>query len=220
MLLNHNVPDFPRWSKWKVDAKRSFQCLSLYDNLRLEAAYAHARQQGITVIDVRLGHRDFRFRIADNKLDDKTTKEQFFVCRDYGWSFTYLFDRKFEFFLCTEQFTFVTPRFKSAYLQRQKVPLELQKAVILDGEVIFNLVEKRYNYTVYDVCCCTDDSGETQNYGTRSMTERKAAIKFVSECHHYFNKALLPPNGQPKSLQLLPKHFYQKSQFEEVRGMY
>jgi hypothetical protein len=219
MLLNYHVADFPRWSKWPVDERRSFLSLPLYDNLALENAFCHARSQGLTVVDVRIENKNFKFRIADNKLEAVDSKEQYFVCRDYGWSFTYLFDRKFEFYLCTEQFVFVTHKYKSAVVKKEKAAIEYQPIVILDGEIIFNLRDQRYNYTVYDVCCCTDSTGRTVNYCSKTMTERKKAISdYVSECHHFYNKALLPRGTQPKSLQVLPKHFYPKKDFDLVRS--
>lgn len=218
MLFNHYIEDFPRWRRWRVKEQPSYRTLSLYDNLRVEAVYQDAQRNGRLHSEVKISNRQYKFLIKDSKLVDTQTGEQFFIKRDTGWSLTYLFDRKFEFYLCFEQFTFVTYEFKDGLKQKKNVKYNCQPVVVLDGEIIYNLRDKRYNYTVYDVCCCSDKAGQTVNYCKRDMTERMAAIKFVSECHHFFNKALLPQGTEPRSLQILPKHFYKKAQFETVRS--
>lgn len=220
MLLCEYIPDFPRWSKWPIDSRRSFACLQLFDNLRLEYNYQQAIMSHRSEIDVRVEHRDYKLLVHERVLEDKQTRQRFRIQRDVGWQFSYLFDRKVEFFLCTEQFVFVTPNFKSqsvsAIKSQKPLPLvEYQRTIILDGEIIFNLVEKCNNYTVYDVLTCTDDSGASVNLGARTMNERKnAIISYVSETHHFYNRQLL--RSKPVSLLILPKHFYEKHEFEEV----
>jgi len=224
MLFSHHIPDFPRWSKWPVEGRRSFVCLTLFDNLRLEYNYQQALINHQPSMDIRVEHKDYRFFVNELILEDKSTKKKFRVQRDLGWQFSYLFDRKVEFFLCTEQFVFVTPNFKTAAVnaiknQKPLPPIEHQKTVILDGEIIFNLVNKCNNYTVYDAICCTNESGETVNLCATTMLERKnAIISCISEPHHFYNSQLLRKENQPVSLLVLPKHFYKKHEFEKVRS--
>jgi hypothetical protein len=223
MFLNHFETDVPRWTKWSIDAKKLGDSLPLFDNLRLETDYQNAISSNLETIIVRIQSHEYTFHVNAMRLEDKQTKQQFFVSRDMGYSFSYLFDRKFEFFLCIEQFVFVTPKYKSEVLKQNQIifPIEYQPVVILDGEVIRNLRDGRKNYSIFDVICCTGDdryNNETTNFCAQTMSVRQDAMKlFVCETHHFFNKKLLSPNSIPRSLQIIAKHFYKKSEFDELR---
>lgn len=140
----------------------------------------------------------------------------------YGRQFSYVFDRTFQFHLCIEEFMFLV-----------KGKNFFQSIVILDGEIVWNFPQKRYNYSIYDIVTMSVDKaiavsvfgmnpnevGQNQVIsvpcGQYSLEDK---IKFIKENIFEPYYAYYGTVGQdpPSSLQLIVKHFYEKNEIEDL----
>lgn len=236
MLLHLRINSFPKYY-YKNNANNSpnYACCNLFDNCMLEASLSYCAANNLTTLNIDL-FLDNTFPASSNKnmnderqkfiLDTKTmtltmkfdTNVKFHVKKNYGWNFTYLFDRKYtDFYLCTEEFVFPTSQ-----SVKNSNPVH-QRILLLDGEVVYNMRDQRYNYTVYDIvtCCITDpkNSSESKMISFRNLStkDKLAAIRNnVVEPHHYYYKHCNGVQKYPQSLLVVIKHFYPKDRLKQV----
>eukprot|EP01028_Stygiella_incarcerata_P001116 TRINITY_DN1174_c0_g1_i1.p1 TRINITY_DN1174_c0_g1~~TRINITY_DN1174_c0_g1_i1.p1 ORF type:complete len:684 (-),score=129.34 TRINITY_DN1174_c0_g1_i1:1950-3899(-) len=133
-----------------------------------------------------------------------------------GWHFSYIFDRRFEFYLCEDHFRFMVPH--------PMAPVDAwlpHNILILDGEVVENIPQQRLNYSIYDLICCNIGGMMAMTEGNlaRANMDSKVGLiaSLVVEPHHKFyhetKKVRIP---LPTSLCVVRKHFYPKERVEEV----
>ncbi|KAL9652274.1 hypothetical protein ABK040_011934 [Willaertia magna] len=221
MLCNN---DFPRW----VVEDDSSQQFSLIDNCAIECTYQYAKnessQEYVTLslsLDDSKNYNSFKFTKRTNKVELTNLNDNSSVVlkRLKGWCFSFLFDRTFEFYLCLEEIIFPTKSTKDLKIKTVDKAI-LQKVVLLDGEIVFNLHAHRYNYSIYDIITCTSQLGNGElkinSLGRDAMQKRIDAIKNqINEPHYYYYKEILKKES-PKCLQLMLKHFYKKEQLLTV----
>ena len=177
MILSLRVTSFPRWVIHENG--RIVSTLNLNDSCAIENTHEHCRSQGKVVIDIRLSDGTYRFDLTGNPSQPKLVPidnptQQRFLRRDTGWSLSYLFDRNYtDFFLCLEEFVF--PSSKSS-----DKPLAFQPIVLIDGEVVRNMTERRYNYSIYDlVSCCVNPENAIKSFSKSPMSEKINMIKLI-----------------------------------------
>lgn len=87
------------------------------------------------------------------------------IYRGRGRSFAYVFDRNYEFYLCTDEYCFPTQAMKAQYRRHPERPLTFQDVLLVDGEIVYNLLERRYNYSLYDIAvfCFTGGGGSSSS---------------------------------------------------------
>jgi hypothetical protein len=217
MMLNIYEKEFPRWMKNGV-------AVSLNDTCSLESLSHYASSTGgkaKIVLDDRREH-EVDFTAQTIKATDSTQAHK--LRRHKGWNFSYFFDRNFEFYLSWEEFVFITRQTQEridSQESRDKSVI-MQGLLLLDGEIVFNLREQRYNYSVYDVALSTSETPNQNRLSTQvfsfvnePMSRRAEEIrKGVSDPHYCFYSMIARTN--PPRLQLLPKRFYPKDQLEQV----
>src|SRR5690606_31899277 len=121
--------------------------LSLQDNCAVEISFDYAKNNNYDRLDINL--KDGKYSLVIHNDDDVTiTKiadlnEQpvnnarpVKLKRSEGWTFSYVFDRKYTFYLCIDEFVF--PTYESMR-DRLTNPI-LQWCVLLDGEIVYNLL--------------------------------------------------------------------------------
>ena len=215
MLLMICNTHFPRWV-YDDDNTEQFPLLT---NSAIECTYKHAKSQGkdfVCTID-RLPNTKFEYKCRTDTvhLVDTTNNNSRRLRRLKGWCFSFLFDRTYEFFLCLEEIAFPAPQTLKQNLKRVE-DVNFHKVLILDGEIVYNLGERRNNYTIYDVVTCTNEMDKTQSFTKESMTNRIRAIKkLINEPHYYYYKEVLHKQP-PKTLKLYLKHFYKKQDLLKV----
>eukprot|EP00761_Pharyngomonas_kirbyi_P008727 gb/GECH01008739.1/.p1 GENE.gb/GECH01008739.1/~~gb/GECH01008739.1/.p1 ORF type:complete len:700 (+),score=109.25 gb/GECH01008739.1/:1-2100(+) len=231
MMLVLHKSSFPRWGY--QNGSGSIQALDLLDSCALETAYIHLTKQtnDHSHPGIELTRDYFSSQTPSSSFDPNNIHQVSFdsqqktisnnqgdtiqLVRETGWTFAYAFDRNYNFYLCSEEFAFPTERTK-----KYKNPV-FQNVLLLDGEVVYNHRQHRYNYTIYDIVTfCEYEPDQPHKVAIKSclkmpMSKRKDIIQYhVVEAHHCFygyNKL-----NSPKSLQILLKHFYQKRDLEQV----
>jgi len=139
--------------------------------------------------------------------------------RKTGWSFTYLIDENYDFYLCQDEFVF--PTYESMKFQTEQVVH--QSVLLLDGELVFNLKHSHFNYFITDVITyCISNPNRRHEMNVVSALHRLTSEKYnlimkhILEPHYYFYKKKAPHIPQPKSMVLLRKKLFEKSHIDEV----
>lgn len=222
MLCSKN---FPRWV-YEDDHTDQF---NLLQNCAIECTYHHAKQSAkedvvlqLTILD----NTNFLYNRRTNtvQLLNTATNMQRTLKRLNGWCFSFFFDRNFEFYLCLEEIVFPTKSTISGKIVKV-ADVKYQDLVILDGEIVYNIQEKRYNYSIYDVISFVKEFIHKETNTTidkivslrkESMTTRyKEITSGVTDPHYYYyQKVLRKPS--PKCLKLIRKHFYDKTELMTV----
>jgi hypothetical protein len=147
MLMALNVPEFPKW-KYKNIKTNKEKLFNLLDNTAIETSYQYYKSQEIKELNgIQLEIGEYDLKTENEKIILENNEEKYIIERNKGWTFSYFFDRKYEFYFSIEEFVFPT----CEIFKKPNETLIYQKIVLLDGEVVFNLIDKRYNYTIYDV---------------------------------------------------------------------
>jgi hypothetical protein len=221
MMLSIFEREFPRWT-------RNGRAMSLNDTCALESLWYHSIQTQESKLRITLDdRREYEVDFQAGTLRNLEKEDLERLRRHKGWTFSYFFDRNFEFYLSWEEFVFVTRQTRERIdAQVKDGQIIFQDVVLLDGEIVYNLREKRYNYSIYDVALCTSEvphpSGNgimTQifPYMNETMGKRIEVIRNgVSDPHHCFYMRIA--RTTPPRLQILPKRFYEKNKLDEVLG--
>eukprot|EP01103_Thecamoeba_quadrilineata_P004997 TRINITY_DN14857_c0_g1_i1.p1 TRINITY_DN14857_c0_g1~~TRINITY_DN14857_c0_g1_i1.p1 ORF type:complete len:682 (+),score=122.70 TRINITY_DN14857_c0_g1_i1:27-2072(+) len=234
MFLNLYDKNFPRWVYISNHGHITY-FFTLAQNLIIEDAY----QKNLTSEKVTLqidNHLECDFNFKEKKITNKNGVE-LLIRRDLGWSFSYVFDRNFTFYLCTEEYLFPTRQclesFRNAPPAQSLSSYSYHEVLILDGEVVQTLPQKHdhtkpevarnFNYTVYDVITCTMDGKQTY-FGDKSLRERQeVSSRHVINPHHWLTKTFTALQKQtqlrPRTLQILAKHFYTKAEISLIFGL-
>ncbi|KAL0487847.1 mRNA-capping enzyme subunit CEG1 [Acrasis kona] len=216
MMLNIYERGFPRWMN-------NGRALSLRDNCILESLVKAGGTPQVKLSD----GKDYVLNFEKGVM--RHQEQDYKISRHSGWTFSYFFDRNFEFYLSYQEFTFVTPQTVERWANFKPgsdTTVVMQDVVLVDGEIVFNIIENRYNYSIYDVVVCTCESptevdGRVQNqtqilsFVNKSMTARIEAMRnIVCSPHHFFHLKIA--RTSPPRLQIVPKRFYAKNKLEEV----
>jgi hypothetical protein len=132
MFLALFVKNFPKWKcVYKDNHERT---LALLDSCAIETSYNYMKENAYDVLEINL--RDGKYTLNKNdvtitKLGESNAKPVK-LKRTEGWTFSYVFDRKYMFYLCLEEFVF--PTYESM-LEKSTNPI-LQWCVLLDGEIV------------------------------------------------------------------------------------
>ncbi|KAG2377757.1 hypothetical protein C9374_008842 [Naegleria lovaniensis] len=222
MLCSKNFP------RWVYDDDHTDQ-FNLLENCAIECTYHHAKQgakEDVVLQLTILANTNFLYNRRTNtvQLLNTNTNTRRTLKRLSGWCFSFFFDRNFEFYLCLEEIVFPTKSTISGKVVKM-ADVKYQDLVILDGEIVYNIQEKRYNYSIYDVISFVKEyiHKETNtavdkivSLRKESMTTRyKEITSGVTDPHYYYyQKVLRKPT--PKSLKLIRKHFYDKTELMTV----
>lgn len=212
---------------WKIKKKENFERINIFDNCALEIANIHCNNEGISEISLQLEDGSYTFHQNPLMLENEKTNEKFEVTKVLGRTFAYVFDRKYQFYLCVDEFLFPRFNYKDEFSKEKIKPLEYQKVILFDGEIVWNFRDKRYNYSIYDIVSFTrmEKSKETgeifpkiQSCIGLKMKERIYLIQKIVEDYYYYLKEVekITP---PKSLQILCKHFYHKKDISTVLSL-
>eukprot|EP00762_Andalucia_godoyi_P008693 ANDGO_00442.mRNA.1 hypothetical protein len=131
----------------------------------------------------------------------------------YGWTFSYLFDRRWDLYLCTEELQF--PCKAAPVPQGKPEHFLMQRYLLCDGEVVFDHHEQRYNYSIYDLVACCSAPDSPKMYLRSPLSEKIKSIRdLIAEPHHRFYRKMdiLPP----ESLRVLAKTFRTLKQVPEL----
>eukprot|EP01080_Neovahlkampfia_damariscottae_P002899 gene2899-4742_t len=209
----------PNLTKWKIIEPMT-KMLNWLDSSAIEVTYNHAKREDERQFDIELEDGSYSFDAENLTLEKNSTI--FKLKRVQGCSFSYLFDRKYSFYLCTEEFLFPTPE-SFQYVKKQETgELSYQRVLILDGEVLYNFRDRRYNYTIYDIITLSVQKDLSRNISSPwscSKLNIEKKLKTIDQCviqpHYFLYKEVLKTNT-PKCLFLILKHFYPKEQVEEI----
>lgn len=166
------------------------------------------------LLDPQFNERYLVFLTRIEESNPEAPHFPFRILRSRGWSFTYIFDRNYEFYLCMEEFVFPTADIINKDMQH--LPLRFQTIVLLDGEIIYNLLEKRYNFSVYDIVSYSERARDGNNVVVVSCLHRDMSARIhtirqaIVESHHAYYKKFNCMHQKPQFLQLVSKHFYPK----------
>jgi hypothetical protein len=212
-----------KFPKWKKISEEKVEILNWKDSSAIEITSNHALRENRRNLNVKL--KDGVYLFDSQHLTIEKDSKMYKLQREEGCSFSYMFDRKYEFYLCTEEFIFPTfeyfQDFKSGNLNSK---LSLQRVVLLDGEIVYNIVDKRYNYTIYDIVTYSKDSigkdgiltcSPSSCYSMSIENKLKVIDKIVITPHYFYHKEI-GKNNPPKSLHLIMKHFYPKESIKQV----
>ncbi|EFC36360.1 predicted protein [Naegleria gruberi] len=213
MCLMLRSKEFPRW----VHDSDNTQQFDLKNNCAIECIYHHAKQAGkdttLKVTCMENTNLQYLSRTNTVLLIDTVTNSSIKLKRLKGWSFSFFFDRTFEFYLSIEEIAFPS----RDNINRKTKTLEecrYQDIVILDGEIVFNLKEQRNNYSIYDLITFCKE--KVISARAESMNNRYEFIeKYITDPHYHYYKIILK-RDPPKCLKLIRKHFYEKSKLMEV----
>lgn len=213
MCLMLRSKDFPRWVH---DSDHTLQ-FDLLNNCAIECTYHHAKLQGkdITVKVTCMENTNLQYNSRTNTvhLIDTATNSTTKLKRLKGWSFSFFFDRTYEFYLSIEEIAFPSRENISKNI-RTFEEIRHQDIVILDGEIVFNLLDGRNNYSIYDLITFCKD--KVISVRSESMENRYDFIqRYITDPHYYYYQKVLrkPP---PKCLKLIRKHFYDKTELMAV----
>lgn len=212
---------------WKIKKGEIYERINIFDNCALEIANIHCKKEGLDEISLQLEDGAYIFYQNPFRFVNEKTKEEFYLQKIEGRTFTYLFDRKYQFYLCVDEFLFPRYNYKEEFSKETNKPLEYQKVILFDGEIVWNYRDKRYNYSIYDIVSFTrmDKNKETgevfpkiQSCIGLRMKDRIFLIqKIVEDYYYYFAK--VEKVNPPKSLQILCKHFYPKKDMSHVLSL-
>jgi hypothetical protein len=83
--------------------------MNLIDSCAIEVSIDHMKKNNINKLKISLKDGENEINLNNEKiLLINNKKEEFLLKKSFGWSFSYLFDRKFEFFSTFEEFIFPT----------------------------------------------------------------------------------------------------------------
>lgn len=248
MLLNLHRSRFPRWTKKTIiGPKNSISnnevTFSLKDNCAIETTFFYATNGEIgRQITVRLEDGDYEFNINDLTLkrydfsqntsgsgtgtgtesEELKPSRVYQLERKFGWSFTYLIDEQYNFYLCQDEFIF--PTYESMKFQTPEITH--QSVLLLDGELILNLREQKYNYIITDILTYSVSNPQKPNeIAVMSALQKNTSEKFnlitknVLEPHYYYYKKKEPHIPLPRSMILLKKKLYELPQIEQLLSL-
>lgn len=213
MMLVRYEKEFPCWV-WKRNGYPDIRS-NIFDNCAIEYAYIHCTREQVAEIHLNLSDEsEYLFGRDPLRLVHEESKTEYSLVRTSGRSFSYVFDRKYQFYLVVDEYLFPTRASLSEIARGNNIPVEFQRVVVFDGEIVWNMVDKRYNYSVYDLVTFMKHQGLNSCLDMR-MKERIDWIgAIVSDFYQYYKK--LAKLDLPKSLQILPKHFYPMDQMTTV----
>ena len=219
----------PNIAKWRIIKDKNIigsenKMLNWIDISALELSYHHAKREEEITLDIQLEDGAYTFNVEELTLKSNSTIYK--LERELGCSFTYLFDRKYTFYLCTEEFLFPTREsfqyYKAPQNQLKGGKIGYQRVLLLDGEVLYNFRDRRYNYTIYDIVTLSVQKDLNLNQSSPwscSKLTIEEKLKTIDKCviqPYYFLYKEVLKTKTPKCLFLILKHFYPKEKVEEI----
>jgi hypothetical protein len=207
-----------KYPRWKKISQEKVEFLNWKDSSALEISSNHALRNSKRHLKIQL--QDGEYLFDSQHLTLEKDSETFKLQREEGCSVSYMFDRKYEFYLCTEEFIFPTYEYFQDF-QNGKLnsKLSIQSIVLLDGEIVYNVFDKRYNYTIYDIVTFSKDSNSNSSCYSMSIENKLKIIKNCVIIPHYFYHKDVVKNNPPHSLHLIMKHFYPKEFIKDILNL-
>jgi hypothetical protein len=221
MMLTIHEKNFPCW-KIQNDKKVTTR-LNIFDNCAVDYAYRFCQRDNQDNVFLELSSGGFTFYMSPLRLVNEETSEVLELIQSTGRSFSYVFDRKYQFYLCVDEFLFPThsycsatqPLLKTDRTKIQEVPIQYQKLLICDGEIVWNIIEARFNYSIYDLVSFCRTNDRIDSCLKMRMQERMSCISMIVNDYYYFS-AEIDRTPRAKSLKVICKHFYPMKNIKDV----